>query len=793
MAWLNKYESDEMEVLVRELFREQRSLKRLDGWFRIKEIEMNHAEELKSYHPEVQAAKRLEAVIQELPLNISDAAIFAGTQNDAFARSYALINPSFTVEGFEGYCDPVAVFGDIEPNDEFPVERIQKVKAYLETTDYVRELKKVYSSCEEDTAEVAYFVEQVTGHTIADFRPVLAEGVDGLILKIQEKMKACSDEQYPVYEGMIIALRSAVLLAERYADIAAAKAAQCADTRRKAQWLQLQDTLRHVPRKPARGLFDAMQAYLLFWQIMCIEQAPNPFAFSAGNLDRVFEPYRAMDDASREKAAGLFKHFLLFFNVADRSWAISQNIIVGGKSSEGQDLTNPMTYSILDAYYECNFPQPILSVKLHRQTPDELYEDLGRFFFSPGVLTPSLFNDDTMFEMLKMTGVEQADLEDYSIAGCQEPLIMGKDSANTTNSWLNLAKVLELTLNNGKSAITGKQIGLTYEQLGLDGTSENLLNNLRGAFWKQLDHFTGRMVESANGCSKALANLPIPFLSANMGCIESGIDMRDAGRQGTKYNGSGCLIHGLSVVSDSFVAVDEFMRSRPEDSASLLEAIQNDYKGHDSIREFLASCPKYGNANVTADNEAAVLADKVCNLLSEQKNYLGNSFKPDWSSPTTHLLYGYWVGATPDGRKSRDQLGYGIDPLYGEANSGLGNRVASQAALPYYKMTGGCASHFGINPAHFPEQQMPEKGMAFKERVVQPYFFGKDEQNPFYLYVNVSTPETLRKVLADPQKYAPSGVYIMRIHGTFVNFLDLSPHIQEDIITRLDLDSTAIG
>ena len=44
----------------------------------------------------------------------------------------------------------------------------------------------------------------------------------------------------------------------------------------------------------------------------------------------------------------------------------------------------------------------------------------------------------------------------------------------------------------------------------------------------------------------------------------------------------------------------------------------------------------------------------------------------------------------------------------------------------------------------------------------------------------------------NPEKYAPSGVYIMRIHGTFVNFLDLSPEIQEDIITRLDLKSTSI-
>ena len=85
--------------------------------------------------------------------------------------------------------------------------------------------------------------------------------------------------------------------------------------------------------------------------------------------------------------------------------------------------------------------------------------------------------------------------------------------------------------------------------------------------------------------------------------------------------------------------------------------------------------------------------------------------------------------------------------------------------------------------------------MAFKNRVVAPLFFNEyaDHLSPFYLYVNVTTPEMLRKVLANPKKYAPSGVYIMRIHGTFVNFLDLSPAIQEDIIRRLDPGSTSIA
>ena len=114
--------------------------------------------------------------------------------------------------------------------------------------------------------------------------------------------------------------------------------------------------------------------------------------------------------------------------------------------------------------------------------------------------------------------------------------------------------------------------------------------------------------------------------------------------------------------------------------------------------------------------------------------------------------------------------------------------------LPFEQFNGGYASHLGIDPKYFNGEDFGTKGVEFYQNIIKPLFFNelKEGVSPFYLYVNVTTPETLRKVLANPEKYAPSGVYIMRIHGTFVNFLDLSPEIQQDIITRLDLKSTSI-
>lgn len=110
-------------------------------------------------------------------------------------------------------------------------------------------------------------------------------------------------------------------------------------------------------------------------------------------------------------------------------------------------------------------------------------------------------------------------------------------------------------------------------------------------------------------------------------------------------------------------------------------------------------------------------------------------------------------------------------------------------------MGGGYASYLGIDPKYFTADTPEGKGVDFAQRIIKPLFFNdtmKNRVSPFYLYVNVTTPDTLRKVLANPKKYAPSGVYIMRIHGTFVNFLDLSPAIQQDIIKRLDPNSTKL-
>lgn len=761
-----------IEILLKHKF----AATRMTGWFEFQELKMQQ----QLADPAADAATILCRCVAKMKLTIPPGSVIAGTQDDAFSPSYALINPAFQVETFAGYCDPVAIYDDLEPDAEFPRERIEAVRQYYGSTAFAQALKAVYARTGKLTEEVAFFVEPVSGHTIPDLRPILRHGIAG---------SDCA----PGARRIRAALEAAEILATRYADLADKLAEERQDDVSEQQRLRLiAANCRRVPAEGARNLHEAVQSMALLWQVMTLEQAPNPYAFSIGNLDRILAPYRK--ETPHDEAVALVRAFLAFLMVGKRCWAISQNIMVGGRDEHGNDLIDPMSFIVLDAFYLSNNPQPALSVKLHRNTPDALYRSLGRFFFTPGHSTPSLFNDDMMFKILERKGIAPSDIPDYSIAGCQEPLIMGKESANTTNSWLNLAKILELTLNDGQSLLSGAKLGLSWHELGYADFSA-LLHDIEQAFYRQLDFMLKRMAEAANGCTEALACWPVPFTSALMEGLRTGRDMRDAKAPGVTYFGSGCLIHGLSVVTDSIVAIRHMLHDHAAAPDAFLAALRNDFRDAEPLQQYLIGLPKYGNDADEPDTLAVELAGRVSTMVNALRNPAGGRFSPDYSTPSTHLLYGYHVGATPDGRHARQMLGYGIDPRRESVRSGRIDMLLSERKLDFSAFTGGYAAHLGIAPEVFRDGRNEDEKMAIlSEKIIKPLFrFAQSVDNaPYYVYFNIDSKIHLRRVLAEPKKYAPNGIYIVRIHGTFVNFLDLSPAIQNDIITRLDPDETAL-
>ena len=134
--------AQEITELAKERFKEERATDHLEGWFLAKEIMRECDEKFKKDGNLIRPllCVKKEEIVKYLKEAGQAWVEDASNQDDAFARSYALINPAFSVDSFTGYCDPVAVFGDIDPIGDITRERIDDLKKYNEMVcDLTRE------------------------------------------------------------------------------------------------------------------------------------------------------------------------------------------------------------------------------------------------------------------------------------------------------------------------------------------------------------------------------------------------------------------------------------------------------------------------------------------------------------------------------------------------------------------------------------------------------------------------------------------------------------------------------
>ena len=211
------YSPQEITELAKDRFQEERSLDHLEGWFLAREIAMRCDETYKDEPDSIRIAKTQVEIMKEIPLTLGDYHVFAGTQDDAFARSYALINPAFKVSSFAGYCDPTAVFGDIDPIGDITKERIEHVKNYYAENNFAKVLTAAYKPAEKYTKEAVFFMEQVTGHVIPDVRHLIEKGALYVKNEIKEhQAKATEQKKIDYYEAMSITMDALLVLAGRY-------------------------------------------------------------------------------------------------------------------------------------------------------------------------------------------------------------------------------------------------------------------------------------------------------------------------------------------------------------------------------------------------------------------------------------------------------------------------------------------------------------------------------------------------------------------------------------------------
>ncbi len=163
------------------------------------------------------------------------------------------------------------------------------------------------------------------------------------------------------------------------------------------------------------------------------------------------------------------------------------------------------SYMCMEAVAHVALPAPSFSIRVHQNTPDEfLYRACEVTRLGLGV--PAMYNDEVIIPALCNRGVSLADARSYCIIGCVEPQCPHKTEGWHDAAFFNIAKVLEITLNNGK--VGDKQLG---PQTG-DMTSFNSMEDIFAAYKKQMEYFVYHLAEADNCVDFAHAErAPLPF------------------------------------------------------------------------------------------------------------------------------------------------------------------------------------------------------------------------------------------------------------------------------------------
>jgi formate C-acetyltransferase len=312
------------------------------------------------------------------------------------------------------------------------------------------------------------------GHLTVDLRGVVERGLNDVIARAKARLDGIDmtepeqEKQRSFLKSVIIANEAVIRFSKRYAVLAREKAAVEKDPVRKAELLKVADVCDHVPANPSRDFHDALQAV---WFInLTLQLESNGHSVSLGRFDQYM-----LDIYNKDINNGTLKYedalelvecvFLKMFQLlkitcwgntkAFAGYQLFQNFTIGGQDKNGKDSTNELSYLVLNAQAAIALNTPSISLRYHNRIADKLMHasfDVIRI----GGGQPALYSDEVYIPALMNRGIVWDDAVNYSVVGCVEAIVEGKQTGRPNGAgFINLTKIMELALYNGKDPATG--------------------------------------------------------------------------------------------------------------------------------------------------------------------------------------------------------------------------------------------------------------------------------------------------------------------------------------------------
>jgi pyruvate formate-lyase/glycerol dehydratase family glycyl radical enzyme len=632
--------------------------------------------------------------------------------------------------------------------------------------------------------------QRAPGHTVLGYR-MFSKG----FLEVKEDIKVAikaldffSDndalEKFEELKAMDIACDTIIMYAQRHADCLEKLAHVETDPERKQELSKMAKICRKVPAHAPETVHEMLQHYW-FIHVGVISEL-NPWdSFNPGRLDqhlyRVYKNEKESGSLSESELDDLLGCFWVKFNnhpsppkmgiTASESNTYTDFCLInlGGVKSDGTDAVNEMSYILLDVIKEMRILQPSSMVQISKKSPDRFVHkalDIIRTGFGQ----PSCFNTDAIIQELLRQGKNLIDARNGGASGCVETGAFGTEAYWLTG-YFNLAKILELTLNNGFDRRTSTLVGI---KTGFAVDYKNF-DELLGAFKLQVEYFAGIKIRGNNIIEKTFATwLPVPFLSLLVeDCILKGKDYNNGG---ARYNTSYIQGVGLGSITDMLTSIRYNIYDNKKITwDELTKALDADFKGYEQIQyEMIYNTPKFGNDDDYADQLAVKVFEIYYDAINGKANTRGGVHRINMLPTTSHVYFGSVIPATSDGRNAYIPLSEGISPFQGVDHNGPTSVIKSASKIDHLR-TGGTLLNQKFSPSFFEDEDSYEKLTA----LIRSYF----SLDGHHIQFNVVSAETLKDAQRHPEKYRD---LIVRVAGYSDYFNDLGEDLQNEIIKRTE-------
>ncbi len=592
-----------------------------------------------------------------------------------------------------------------------------------------------------------------------------AEGRGGLtVYPVSHSLRPSRHNGRDLLTSMLGCLDAAETFHRRYMEALDARIAS-SDGAERETWQRVRTALARVPENPPETFHEAVQS---LWFMYAFQRLMGTWS-GIGRIDAMLGPYLERDLAegriTLDEAREILAHFWIkgvewtgFNTVAGSGDAqFYQNIILSGVDEDGRDLTNPVTYLVLDIVEELHISDFPIAVRLNRSTPTELLRRMAEVQRHGGGIV-AMYNEEVVIDGLVKFGYSLRDARRFTNDGCWEILVPGETAF----------------LYSPFDAL-----GMLHEVLGIKtpdapapefATFEELY-----AAWR------GRIAAHLEGHHRAADGMfdydhPSPLVSMFVDdCIERGLGYYE---RGARYTVAAPHAGGMANVADSLLVLDRLVyQERALSLAEFVEILRNDWQGQEHLRRsILSRFAFYGNDDDAADAMMQRVFDDYAALVAELPERNGVLRPAGLSTFGREIEWAAATGprtASPDGNRLGAVLATNFSPSPGADRRGPSAVLQSYCKMDFTKTPNGATVELKIHP----ESVRGEEGVEAMVGLMRAFV----RLGGMFLHIDVADSALLRDAQEHPERYPNLAV---RIAGWSARFVTINKQWQDMIIAR---------